>query len=247
MLSRFIPGQGCAFQITRPALYDRVYNCHRLYFKDETRGDFHIRGAVKWPEGTNKGFMVVAGQHVKTGTVCVFRQYAFYTLQDEIILDVDKGLPAADHGFLNMAEVWIKLFGCKKYFTESTMATDDVWYRFIVDVVRAQGYKYKPSFIPVRITDKSVIDNVIFEMSRLGQFRVRKNSAMHFAIEAFRVGNIGSGDVFREEIGDESISFNTGIDCLRILLSGYHTMPYKQPKITKGSIKTKMDVLRIRI
>ncbi len=164
----------------RKAVFDRNRETSILFFRDhDDSAEFYLRGGVYWPTAESNGFVVLAGQEVKTNKIFVFDEAEFQTV-DDIIQDGQIRFHGVSH-FFNKA--WSKYF-CRLFFWAQSDATHK---RFSLQVFRGQTIKPSPGFLEVSLADKDEARHIVFEHIRTGRLVLDKDSELARQLEAARL------------------------------------------------------------
>jgi hypothetical protein len=182
----------------------------------------YVRGGVCWPTyvepvdpvsaddpqgGDYKGFIILAGQDVKTKKVHVFEQREFSTVDNVL----DNGL-IAFQGIVDFLNTGWSTYFCRKYFWNQP---DESTKRYRLDVVRLNTITPKPSFIEAPWADGLDARAIVAKFAKFGWLAIDKDSIL--ADEILQAG-------YDEK---EALKTRPAIHALQCLLSGIDRWPWR--------------------
>jgi hypothetical protein len=186
-----------------------------LHFERGENIKFYMRGAIGWPEGTQEGFAIMAGQDIASGTIIIFEQFKFWTIshwleQDGSLRKRDDG-PGYHTGLIQFMQDCESRYKCCSYFYGGQH----------IDVIKRHGREvYDHKMVPSRIElievpyVSEVGNDLIRSGIKLKKFRGQHDSPLAKSVEQW-VGLQAAGT------GD-----NNAIHALRCLLAGYEFQPW---------------------
>ena len=198
------------------------YDTHRrttiLYFDHEPDRpiEFYMRGGICWPiryenptgQIDNSGYVLMAGQDVKTGRVMIFEETQWVTI-DNILGDNHViRYPGLSHWF---NKVWEGYFAQSFYWQQE----DELARRFRLQILRSKMIHPKPRFVEVPYSDTSDMISCIWTMLKANKL------------------NRASGTVLQQQLemvkeGDKQVL--PAVHALGCCLLGFERFPWREPK-----------------
>lgn len=145
------------------------------YFPNDRAVDFYVRGAVCWPatvgNGNDKateGFILVAGQELRTKRVFIFEQRPFVCIDS--ILNPETGLIQYE-GITQRLTYWHARYRANTFYWHDHTDTHN---RYLVQLIRSEMLNPKPWFVEVMWHEESQAVNALWEL-------ITKNMLFHWA------------------------------------------------------------------
>jgi len=198
----------------------RYYDNHRktswLYFDDESSRECYMRGGICFPMKYqsltgigNHGYIVIAGQDLKTGIIHIFEQMNWVTIDDILSRDITNAIkyPGLSHWF-NMG--WNKYFIQSFYFNQP----DELSRRFRLQIIRSLMINPKPRFVEIDINNQNDLLSVISHRIKTGMLEIEKDSEI--------------GTLLKETMVEDKELYPQ-IHALGCCLLGFEQYPWRKP------------------
>jgi hypothetical protein len=171
----------------------RHYDTHRrtsiLYFDEHDCMEFYMRGGVCWPiryehkgQIDMNGYILMAGQDVKTGRVYVFEQMEWVTVDNIVGENNVLRYPGLSSWF---NKVWQGYFADTFYWQQE----DELARRFKLQILRSDMIEPKPRFVEVPYSDTSDIVNSIWKMVKLEMLKQEGGTVLEEQLKAVKAGD----------------------------------------------------------
>jgi hypothetical protein len=189
-----------------------------LHFEGGARAKFYMRGSIAWPEGSQEGFAMMAGQNIESGEIFIFEQFPFWTIDHW--LNPDKTIRKRDDGegyhlgLIQFVQDNQALYKSASYFSGGQHV--DICRRFSIDL-------YRNNMLPREHIElisvpyvQEVGDNLIIEKLQLRKYKAQTDSRLANSVKQWmKLRAAGTGD-------------DMAVHALRILLAGYEYIPWKK-------------------
>ena len=239
-----IPGSTTKFKVIGQAEQNKIKNCHTLCFgpdKDNPiKGHYYMRGAVVWPSGLLRGFAIVAGQHIHSKKIVLFEQWAFEAIDNEI--REKDGKNVVIKGFARTANNFFWKYGCDRYFYGGD-DKDEMHKRYHLQLCRISHIKKRVLLVNVPYSDNEAnIDSLIAEYSRKKLLLIEPETPVHYSLNAIRSTNLLSpgqaAEIYDEDNDKKKAVSTAAVECIRVLVAGFHRMPWREPVFGEPETKT---------
>jgi len=176
----------------------------RLFFEDIPSHDFHMRGAVTWPEGDNPGFCLIAGQEVESRVVWVFDEFQFVSIEHWF----HQG-ELRERGLVEfLLRCWSDFF-CRHFYYQQH---EQINKRYLIQCLRSEMIQPKPAFSQVPYVDEDIADNVTREYINLLKMKINKGTLLADHLNTLDMG-----------VEEQKV----GVHALRCLLAGFEFSGWK--------------------
>ncbi len=180
----------------------------QIFFTDAKPREMFVRGSIAWPEGSNGGVALVAGQDIKSREVILLGEFEFWSV--EHFFEDDQLKFRGLSQFLN--QNW-QDFYCNHYYDHQPFEVRD---RYYIQILKSKMINPKPVIVNVKYTDDKIADNILNEYLHLQRFIAPRDSL-----------------VFRHLMTRGSKDEKSGVHALRCLLGGFEFSGWRDPEETR--------------
>jgi hypothetical protein len=156
--------------------------------KETPEGDFIMRGGVCWPMPVEmagiqdiQGFILMAGQNVKTKKIYVFEQKTFIVIENirEVVKEPGEEIGTEKVTYRGIVEWlnknWCRYYGRRYYWHQPRALNKD--YR--LEISRCFAIQPKPSFVQIDWNDEAEAMTNIWKYVKTGRLYFDKDSELH--------------------------------------------------------------------
>ena len=197
-----------------------------LFFDDKPLGKYFLRGGICFPVMSHmnggldiQGFAVMCGQEISTGTVYVFEQIGFITIDN--ILNIETSL--IDHhglaGWFN--KMWGTYFADHYFWSQK----DVVARKYRTEIHRSKMIKPMPYFQELDEMDNTQADIAIWRLVKLKLLKFDADSDVHQALARTKKDATQQSTLKIED---------PAMHALRCAVSGLERYPYYGRAISNG-------------
>jgi len=150
----------------------------RLFFDGANDwADYYMRGAICWPALGSNGFIIMAGQEIRSKEITVFYERDFLTIQNILNEDHTIAFRGIDEFFNN---AWSRFFA-RKYFWHQPW---ELYRSFKLQITRAKNtINPQPVLVEVTWPDENDIIGLIWKWDQQKKLWVDKNGPITQAID----------------------------------------------------------------